>query len=58
MNKVSLNIEEALKDVNDWGALQVTDKGDYAGWANPESGLDIGNIGGSMACCSKRLRPV
>jgi 3-oxoacid CoA-transferase B subunit len=30
------------------GALQVNDKGDYAGWANPSRGLDVGNIGGSM----------
>jgi len=34
------------------GAMQVTDKGDYAGWANPERGLDIGNIGGSMDLCA------
>jgi 3-oxoacid CoA-transferase subunit B len=30
------------------GALQVNDKGDYAGWANTSRGLDVGNIGGSM----------
>jgi 3-oxoacid CoA-transferase B subunit len=32
------------------GALQVSEKGDLAGWQNPERGLpaDIGNIGGSM----------
>jgi 3-oxoacid CoA-transferase B subunit len=30
------------------GALQANDKGDYAGWANPSRGLDVGNIGGSM----------
>jgi 3-oxoacid CoA-transferase subunit B len=34
------------------GAMQVTDKGDYAGWANPERGLDIGNVGGSMDLCA------
>ena len=34
------------------GAMQVTDRGDYAGWANPERGLDIGNIGGSMDLCA------
>jgi len=32
------------------GALQVSEKGDLAGWNNPERGLPehIGNIGGSM----------
>jgi 3-oxoacid CoA-transferase B subunit len=32
------------------GALQVTEKGDLAGWNNPERGFPehIGNIGGSM----------
>jgi 3-oxoacid CoA-transferase subunit B len=32
------------------GALQVSEKGDLAGWQNPERGLpaNIGNIGGSM----------
>lgn len=32
------------------GALQVSEKGDLAGWNNPGRGLpdDIGNIGGSM----------
>jgi 3-oxoacid CoA-transferase subunit B len=32
------------------GALQVSEKGDLAGWSNPGRGLpeDIGNIGGSM----------
>nr|QOV09056.1 putative succinyl-CoA:3-ketoacid coenzyme A transferase subunit B [uncultured Dehalococcoidia bacterium] len=34
------------------GALQANDKGDYAGWANPERGLDIGNVGGSMDLCA------
>ncbi|MBN1644319.1 MAG: hypothetical protein JW856_05840, partial [Dehalococcoidales bacterium] len=28
------------------------DKGDYAGWANPSRGLDVGNIGGSMDLCA------
>jgi len=32
------------------GALQVSEKGDLAGWGNPSRGLpeEIGNIGGSM----------
>jgi 3-oxoacid CoA-transferase subunit B len=32
------------------GALQVSERGDFAGWNNPERGLPehIGNIGGSM----------
>ena len=34
------------------GALQANDKGDYAGWANPSRGLDVGNIGGSMDLCT------
>ncbi|MDD5287652.1 MAG: succinyl-CoA--3-ketoacid-CoA transferase [Dehalococcoidales bacterium] len=34
------------------GALQANDKGDYAGWANPSRGLDVGNIGGSMDLCA------
>jgi 3-oxoacid CoA-transferase subunit B len=34
------------------GAMQVNDKGDYAGWANPSRGLDVGNIGGSMDLCA------
>ena len=34
------------------GALQVSAKGDYAGWANVARGLDIGNIGGSMDLCA------
>jgi len=33
------------------GALQANDKGDYAGWANPSRGLNVGNIGGSMDLC-------
>jgi len=37
-------------DVAVLGALQVSQKGDLAGWNNPERGLPehIGNIGGSM----------
>jgi 3-oxoacid CoA-transferase subunit B len=34
------------------GAMQVNEKGDYAGWANPSRGLDVGNIGGSMDLCA------
>ena len=34
------------------GALQANDRGDYAGWANPSRGLDVGNIGGSMDLCA------
>lgn len=41
------------------GALQVSEKGDMAGWNNPDRGFpaNIGNIGGSMdlAFNSKRL---
>lgn len=39
-------------DVTIMGALQVNGRGDYAGWANPARGLDIGNIGGSMDLCA------
>jgi len=39
-------------DVVVMGAMQVNARGDYAGWANPERGLDIGNIGGSMDLCA------
>jgi 3-oxoacid CoA-transferase B subunit len=35
-------------DVAVMGALQINDKGDYAGWSNPARGLFVGNIGGSM----------
>jgi 3-oxoacid CoA-transferase subunit B len=35
-------------DVAVMGALQVNDKGDYAGWLTPSRGLSVGNIGGSM----------
>lgn len=34
------------------GALQANAKGDYAGWANPARGLEVGNIGGSMDLCA------
>jgi 3-oxoacid CoA-transferase subunit B len=34
------------------GALQINDKGDYAGWSNPARGLFVGNIGGSMDLCA------
>ena len=39
-------------DVAVMGALQVNDKGDYAGWSNPARGLFVGNIGGSMDLCA------
>ena len=39
-------------DIVVMGALQANDKGDYAGWANPSRGLDVGNIGGSMDLCA------
>ena len=45
-------------DIAVMGALQVTAKGDYAGWLNPARGLDgVGNIGGSMdlAAGAKKL---
>jgi 3-oxoacid CoA-transferase subunit B len=36
-------------DVVVMGALQVDERGDYAGWSNPARGLfGVGNIGGSM----------
>lgn len=36
-------------DVTIMGAFQVSGKGDFAGWNNPERGLNrVGNIGGSM----------
>jgi 3-oxoacid CoA-transferase subunit B len=44
-------------DVAVMGALQVNDKGDYAGWLTPSRGLSVGNIGGSMdlAAGAKKL---
>ena len=43
-------IRGGYMDVAVMGALQVSEKGDFAGWNNPERGLPehIGNIGGSM----------
>jgi len=43
-------IRGGYMDVAVLGALQVSEKGDLAGWNNPERGLpeSIGNIGGSM----------
>ena len=43
-------IRGGYMDVAVLGALQVSEKGDLAGWQNPERGLpeNIGNIGGSM----------
>jgi 3-oxoacid CoA-transferase B subunit len=43
-------IRGGYMDVAVLGALQVSEKGDLAGWSNPERGLpeNIGNIGGSM----------
>jgi 3-oxoacid CoA-transferase subunit B len=43
-------IRGGYMDVAVLGALQVSEKGDLAGWNNPARGLpeDIGNIGGSM----------
>jgi len=43
-------IRGGYMDVAILGALQVSEKGDLAGWQNPARGLpdNIGNIGGSM----------
>ncbi len=52
-------IRGGYMDVCVLGALQVSEKGDMAGWNNPDRGFpgDIGNIGGSMdlAANSKKL---
>lgn len=45
-------IRGCYMDVVVMGALQVNTRGDYAGWANPARGLDVGNIGGSMDLCA------
>ena len=45
-------IRGCYMDVVVMGALQVDAGGDYAGWANPARGLDVGNIGGSMDLCA------
>lgn len=44
-------IRGGYMDVVVMGALQVNARGDYAGWANPARGLNVGNIGGSMDLC-------
>ncbi|MFC2059840.1 CoA-transferase [Chloroflexota bacterium] len=43
-------IRGGYMDVAVLGTLQVSEKGDLAGWSNPARGLpeNIGNIGGSM----------
>jgi 3-oxoacid CoA-transferase B subunit len=52
-------IRGGYMDVAILGALQVSQKGDLAGWSNPARGLseDVGNIGGSMdlACGAKKV---
>ncbi len=45
-------IRGGYMDVIVMGALQVSSKGDYAGWSNPARGLEVGNIGGSMDLCA------
>jgi 3-oxoacid CoA-transferase B subunit len=46
-------IRGGYMDVIAMGALQVNERGDYAGWSNPARCLDlVGNIGGSMDLCA------
>jgi len=46
-------IRGGYMDIIAMGALQVNERGDYAGWSNPSRGLDlVGNIGGSMDLCA------
>lgn len=46
-------IRGGYMDIIAMGALQVNERGDYAGWSNPARGLDlVGNIGGSMDLCA------
>ena len=45
-------IRGGYMDVIMVGALQVSEKGDLAGWSNPARGLIVGNIGGSMDLCA------
>jgi len=45
-------IRGGYMDVIMVGALQVSGKGDLAGWSNPARGLVVGNIGGSMDLCA------
>jgi 3-oxoacid CoA-transferase subunit B len=45
-------IRGGYMDVIIVGALQVSEKGDLAGWSNPSRGLVVGNIGGSMDLCA------
>ena len=45
-------IRGGLINVAVMGALQVNERGDYAGWSNPARGLFVGNIGGSMDLCA------
>jgi len=46
-------IRGGYMDVIVLGALQVSEKGDLAGWANPARGLNwVGNICGSMDLCA------
>lgn len=46
-------IRGGCMDVVVMGAYQVNAMGDYAGWSNPDRGLDlVGTIGGSMDLCA------